>query len=79
MLNRKVLRIYRTSIAERAELLSGTKPGEIVDVRPDRALVRTQTGVLALEEVQQEGRKRMGVPEFLRGTTLSVGDRLGNA
>jgi methionyl-tRNA formyltransferase len=79
MLHRKVLRIYRTSIAESAELLPGTKAGEIVDVRPDRALVRTQTGVLALEEVQQEGRKRMGVPEFLRGTTLSIGDRLGHA
>ncbi|MCX6143606.1 MAG: methionyl-tRNA formyltransferase [Ignavibacteriales bacterium] len=79
MLHRKVLRIFRTSIAERAELLSGTKAGEIVDVRPDRALVRTQTGVLALEEVQQEGRKRMGVPEFLRGTILNIGDRLGNA
>jgi methionyl-tRNA formyltransferase len=78
MLNRKILRIYRTSIAERAELLPGRKPGEIVDVRPDRALVRTQTGVLALEEVQQEGRKRMGISEFLRGTPLSVGNRLGN-
>ena len=79
MLNRKILRIYRTSIAESAELLPGKKAGEIVDVRPDRVLVRTQTGVLALEEVQQDGRKRMGVSEFLRGTTLTIGDRLGNA
>jgi len=77
MLNRKILRIYRTSIAESAELLPGTGAGAIVDVHPDRVLVRTQTGVLALEEVQQEGRKRMGVPEFLRGTTFNIGDRLG--
>jgi hypothetical protein len=28
--------------------------------------------------VQQEGRKRMGIAEFLRGTTLTAGDRLGN-
>lgn len=79
ILNRKVLRIYRTCIAESAELLPGAKAGEIVDVRSDRVLVRTQTGVLALEEVQQEGRKRMGISEFLRGTTLSVGDRFGNS
>jgi methionyl-tRNA formyltransferase len=79
MLNRKVLRVYRTSIAESAELLPGRKAGEIVDVRADRALVRTQTGVLALEEVQQEGRRRMGISEFLRGTTLNIGDQLGNA
>ena len=77
-LNRKVLRIYRTSIAEAAELLPGSKAGEIVDVKPDRALVRTQTGVLALEEVQQEGRKRMTISEFLRGTSFKAGDRLGN-
>jgi methionyl-tRNA formyltransferase len=74
----KTLRIYKASIAERAELLPGKKAGEIVDVRPDRVLVRTQTGVLALEEVQQEGRKRMGIAEFLRGSTLAVGDRLGD-
>lgn len=79
MFNRKVLRIYRTSVAENAELLPGTKAGDIVAVRPDRALVRTQTGVLALEEVQQEGRKRMGVSEFLRGNHINVGDRLGNS
>jgi methionyl-tRNA formyltransferase len=78
MLDRKILRIYRTSIAESAELLSGRKAGEIVDVHPDRALIRTQTGVLALEEVQQEGKKRMRISEFLRGTPLNVGDRLGN-
>ncbi len=77
-LNRKILRIYRTTIAESAELLPGRRAGEIIDVRPDRALVRTQTGALALEEVQQEGKKRMRISEFLRGTPLNVGDRLGN-
>lgn len=76
--HQKTLRIYRASIAERAELLPGKKAGEIVDVRPDRVLVRTQTGVLALEEVQQEGRKRMGIAEFLRGASLTVGDHLGD-
>jgi methionyl-tRNA formyltransferase len=78
MVDRKILRIYRTSIGESAELLTGRKAGEIVDVRPDRVLVRTQTGVIALEEVQQEGRKRMGISEFVRGTSLNIGERLGN-
>lgn len=78
MLHRKILRVYRTSIAESAELLARRKAGEFIDVQPDRALVRTQTGVLALEEVQQEGKKRMGISEFLRGTTIHIGDRLGN-
>lgn len=78
-LNHKILRVYRTSIAESAELLPGTKAGEIVEVCPDRLLVRTQTGVVALEEVQQEGRKRMSISDFLRGTALAVGERLGDA
>ncbi len=77
MLHQKILRVYRTSMAEGAELLAKRKAGEFVDVRPDRALVRTQTGVLALEEVQQEGKRRMGISEFLRGTAVHVGDRLG--
>jgi methionyl-tRNA formyltransferase len=77
-LNRKILRIYRTTIAESAELLPGRKAGDIIDVRPNLVLVRTQTGALALEEVQQEGKKRMGISEFLRGTPLNVGDRLGS-
>lgn len=78
MLNKKVLRVYRTSIAESAELLAGTRAGEIVNVQADRVLIRTQTGVVALEEVQQEGRKRMRISEFLRGASLGVGNRLGN-
>ena len=77
-LNRKILRIYRTTIAESAELLPGRKAGEIIGVRPNLVLVRTQTGALALEEVQQEGKKRMGISEFLRGTPLIIGERLGN-
>lgn len=75
----KVLRIYRTSLVENAEAVPGSEPGRIVEVRTDRVLVGTKTGAIALEEVQQEGRKRMGIAEFLRGYPLKMGDKLGTS
>jgi len=75
----KVLRVYRTSLLESSTVVVSSEPGRITDVRPDRALVGTMNGMIALEEVQQEGRKRMGIAEFLRGYPLVVGDRLGDS
>jgi methionyl-tRNA formyltransferase len=39
--------------------------------------VATVDSDLALEELQQEGRKRMPVEEFLRGYRITSGERLG--
>jgi methionyl-tRNA formyltransferase len=73
----KVLRIYRTERVEGAGSLMEHEAGVIADVRAEKVIVRTTAGLIALAEVQQEGRKRMGVAEFLRGYPLNVGDRLG--
>ena len=73
----KVLRVYRTERVEDAGSLMEHEAGVITDVRAERVIVRTTAGTIALAEVQQEGRKRMGVAEFLRGYSLNVGDRLG--
>ena len=73
----KVLRVYRTERVEDAGSLMEREAGVIADVRAERVIVRTTAGLIALAEVQQEGRKRMGVAEFLRGYPLNVGDRLG--
>lgn len=75
--NGKVLRLYRTALVESGEVGSQGGVGRIVDVRTDRALVGTKTSLIALEQLQQEGRKRMGIAEFLRGYPLKVGDKLG--
>jgi len=40
-------------------------------------MVRTGDGALLFREVQLEGRRRMGVAEFLRGYPLSKGRILG--
>jgi methionyl-tRNA formyltransferase len=71
----KQIKIYRTAI-EPVQTLSGdAKAGEIVRAENGRLLVKTGDGVIAIREIQQEGRKRMGVEEFLRGYALKVGER----
>ncbi|MBI3586753.1 MAG: methionyl-tRNA formyltransferase [Ignavibacteriales bacterium] len=73
----KVLRIHKTELPK--EFIAGNKieNGGIVEVGKDRILVQTSDGIVSLVELQQEGRKRMGAAEFLRGYNLKIGDKLG--
>jgi methionyl-tRNA formyltransferase len=73
----KVLRIYRSRLVERAEAHGHAEPGVIFGSSPDSVHVGTKSGLVALVEVQQEGKKRMGIAEFLRGYPLKIGDKLG--
>lgn len=50
-----------------------SEPGRIVAVERDRILVQTGKGVLALLEVQLEGKKRMKAEAFLNGYPVSEG------
>jgi len=74
----KILRIYRSSLPPQSEARDGRDAGRIVEADTHRILVGAGRGVVALEEVQQEGRKRMGIAEFLRGYPLKIDDRLGS-
>ncbi len=70
----RVLKIYR------ANLLEGipTQPaGTITQVTPTALHVATGNGVVALVDVQQEGKRRLPIDEFLRGYRIAVGERLG--
>jgi methionyl-tRNA formyltransferase len=69
------LKIYRTAIDTTQRHIGDAKRGEIVRAEKDRLLVKTGDGVITIREIQQEGRKRMGVEEFLRGYSLRAGDR----
>ncbi|HTP12455.1 MAG TPA: methionyl-tRNA formyltransferase, partial [Bacteroidota bacterium] len=70
----KVIRIFRTGPQPAA---SGqlTQPGSVVEVGKKNLTVATGQGVISILELQQEGRKRMGVEEFLRGYVLVPNDR----
>jgi methionyl-tRNA formyltransferase len=62
--------------AERVDLpASELAPGTIVEAAGDRLLVATGDGVLQLITVQAEGKRPMGVREFLAGHRIAIGDR----
>ena len=68
----RVLKIYRTSVVPaRGKGTPGT-----VTVDADGVSVMTADQRLLILELQQEGRRRMTVDEFLRGYPLRSGDML---
>ncbi|MCI8483020.1 MAG: methionyl-tRNA formyltransferase [Lachnospiraceae bacterium] len=54
------------------------EPGQVINITRDAIEVQTGQGILVLEEVQLEGKKRMKTDAFLRGCSLETGMRLGN-
>jgi methionyl-tRNA formyltransferase len=72
--NGKALRIYRTQLLSEP---SGTnEPGTIVDVGKKTLRVATDKSAISILEIQQEGKRRMDIEEFLRGYTLVPGEKL---
>lgn len=61
----------------KGEVLDGrfpsSAPGEIVEVRADRIVVVTGDGSFEIKEIQAEGKRRMGVGEYLRGHKVERG------
>ena len=77
----KNVKIYRSSVPDGfgSGPAPGHSPGEIVFADAGHLQVQTGNGgVVSLLEVQQEGRKRMGIAEFLRGFPIKAGDAFGN-
>ena len=77
-LNGKKLSAHRLMPLEAGSLSGGPDQPGAVRVEEGRLFVRCGAGTwLELVEVQLEGKKRMPASDFLRGTTLKTGDRLG--
>lgn len=72
-LNGKTLKIWKTSVLESE---TGKEPGT-VEVGKNTIAVQTGKGMLQLEEIQLEGKKRMPTDAFLRGVSLETGEKLG--
>ena len=62
-----------------SERQARTLPGTVIEAQGDRLLVQTGDGVLALTEVQLEGKKRLPVRDFLLGCRIRPGDVLTGA
>jgi len=69
----KLLKIHRAMIVD-TERRGG--PGEIVRADGGGFWVDTGLGVLSLEAVQQENKKRLPGVEFIKGARIKPGDRL---
>ena len=66
----KMLKIWKAQVVSEE---SGAEPGCIVKVEKDHILVQTGKGMLAIRELQLEGKKRMPVEAFLNGYEIEEG------
>ncbi len=73
-LEAKLLKIHRAHVAATGHPAG---PGCVVAVEGDLA-VATGDGVLVLDELQLEGRRRLSAAEFTRGGGIKVGTMLGS-
>ena len=71
-MNNRSLKIFKTEIIEgSSDLQVGTV------IKGDGLIIQTGSGLLKVLELQIEGKKRMSISEFLRGTSLSTNTILG--
>lgn len=73
-LNEKLLKLHRVRVI--TSDLKGN-PGEIVKADSAGFWVAAAAGVIALEEVQYENKKRLPGVEFIKGARIKAGDRFG--
>lgn len=80
-LDGRVLKIWRAQEADGAAcgaaVAGAMAPGTVLLANKKALYVACGSGILALLEVQAEGKKRMGTDAFLRGTKVPAGTVLG--
>jgi len=68
--NGKVVKIYQAKIVEE----QSTATGVILQRTNNTLLIGTGNGVVSILEIQQEGKRRLGIEEFLRGYKIEAGE-----
>ena len=66
-----ILKVYRSKVAP----TGGTRPAGTVVEAGDRLVVSCGDGAVMLTELQQEGKNIMNAGDFLRGTSIPIGER----
>jgi len=74
--SRRVI-LRRSEISDTANVHE--EPGTVLEAHGDRLVVATGAGALRLVDVQPEGKRVMGIRDFLSGHTLRAGDRFAAA
>ncbi len=70
----KLLKVHRASVLVKQP--AAGSPGEVVKADGQGFWVASGSGVLSLEEVQLENKKRLSGTEFLKGARIQSGERL---
>ena len=73
-LNDKLLKVHRVKVVSRS---TDKSAGEIIRADSGGFWVAASSGVISLEEVQLENKKRLLGAEFVKGARVKPGDRLG--
>lgn len=76
--NGKQLKIWKTVVDITSNHAGLPAPGTVVGTDKTSVYVSTGDGVLRIDELQLEGKKRMSVRDFLLGQHVNAGDRLGD-
>ena len=67
------IRVWRAAVVDAAPATG--LPGEVLSVDRAGIAVRCGTGVLRLTELQRDGGRRLGADAFLRGYSVTPGER----
>lgn len=76
--NKKQIRVLKTKKIDRSSVspeILGRAVGTVSFVDKDSLYVSTSTDIISILELQLEGRRKMGISEFLRGYQIKIGDR----
>ncbi|UII29825.1 methionyl-tRNA formyltransferase [Fulvivirga ulvae] len=66
----KNLKLYKVEKQEMIKELNGLQPGQYVSDKKTYLHFRTEDAAISVTELQIEGKRRMGIEEFLRGNTV---------
>ena len=73
-INDKVVKLFESRIIEirnkRTEL-----PGTIIDIKDNKLIIQCAQSSISLNEIQIEGKRKMKIEEYLRGSRLEIGDQ----
>ena len=72
LLSGKTLKLWKVRVVE-----GGGKAGSVIDIDKESFTIACGEGAIEVLEVQLEGKKRMSAGDFLKGSTLNIGQELG--
>ena len=71
-LSGKTLKLWKVRVVE-----GSGKAGSVIDIGKESFTIACGEGAIEVLEVQLEGKKRMSAGDFLKGSTLNIGQELG--